>query len=376
MRVPRILALEFTRETALYTALGFSAVVVLLISQNLVARLDDLTMIGLTGNDFVAVLGSLLPVLASYATPIALVFGLLLALQRMSGDGEILAMQSCGIGLGPLLVPSIALGAGAALLCAWLIISVEHRARSEMVAIFERTATKGGILEPGRFRVIGDRLVFVDGRDRRGELEGIMIADYSNPSRLLRIFAERGRLVFDDDDDVLRFELSRGDVQIVSHDADPFDEQRMSFEQLSYAFDIAALLGRAYAPVRPRQMSLEELRAVIARAQSGDALFGLDERDPIEYAIEIQRRFALPLAPLLFSIAAVPLGLRVRRGGRSTGVVLCAALVGSYYALMAGGQVLARNAAIGPVLGLWAPTALFGGIALFLLVRAGRGVDA
>jgi LPS export ABC transporter permease LptF len=376
MRVPRILALEFTRETALYTALGFSAVVLLLISQNLVARLDDLTMIGLTAGDFAAVLGSLIPVLASYATPIALVFGLLLALQRMSGDGEILAMQSCGIGLGPLLAPALALGAGAALLCAWLIISVEHRARSEMVAIFEKTATKGGVLEPGRFRVIGDRLVFIDGRDRQGGLEGVMIADYSNPSRLLRIFAERGRLVFDDDDDRLRFELSDGDVQIATHGDDPLDEQRMAFAELSYAFDIGGLLGRAYSPVRPRQMSLDELRAVLARAETGDALFGLDERDPIEYAIEIQRRFALPLAPLLFSIAAVPLGVRVRRGGRSTGIVLCAALVGGYYALLAGGQVLARSALVGPVVGLWGPTLLFGVIALFLLARAGRGIGA
>ncbi len=374
MRVPRILALEFTRETALYTALGFLAVVLLLTSQNLVTRLDDLTMIGMTAADFAAVLWSLIPVLASYATPIALVFGLLLALQRMSGDGEILAMQSCGIGIGPLLGPAIALGALAALLSAWLIISVEHGARSEMVAIFERTATKGGILEPGRFRVIGDRLVFVDGRDRKGGLEGVMIADYSNPARLLRIFAERGRLVFDDAGDVLRFELSEGDIQIVPQAADPGDEQRMSFEELSYAFDIGGLLGRAYSPVRPRQMSLDDLRAVLERAERGDALFGLDERDPIEYAIEIQRRFALPLAPLLFSIAAVPLGLRVRRGGRSTGIVLCAALVGSYYALIAGGQVLARSGVVGPAFGLWAPTLVFASVALFLLARTGRGV--
>lgn len=373
MRVPRILALQFTRETALYTALGFSAVVLLLISQNLVARLDELTMVGLTGADFFGVITALFPVLASYATPIALVFGMLLALQRMSGDGEVLAMQSCGIGLAPLLVPALALGLAATLLSAWLIVSVEHRARSEMVAIFKRTATKGGVIEPGRFRVIGDRLVFIDGRDRQGGLEGIMIADYSNPSRLLRIFAERGRLAFDDDGDLLRFELSSGDVQIAPSGADPRSERRLAFDELSYAFDVGELLGRSYSPVRPRQMSLEQLRAVLARAESGDVLFGLDERDPIEYAIEIQRRFALPVAPLLFALAAVPLGIRVRRGGRSTGIVLCAGLVGGYYALMAGGQVLARSGVVGPTIGLWAPTALFAAIATGLWVRAARG---
>ncbi len=374
MRVPRILALQFTREVLLYAALGFAAVVILLISQNLVRRLDQLTMGGLTPGDFLSVVGALLPMLAAYAAPIALVFGTLLALQRMSSDGEVLAMQSSGIGLAPLAVPAIVLGVAASLLCGWLIVSVEHQARSEMVRVFKRTAAKGGIFEPGRFRVISDRIVFIDGRDRRGGLEGVMIADYSNHGRLLRIFAERGRLVFDEASDRLRFELWNGDIHIVASGASPLEDRRLAFEELAYAFDVSTLLGRAFSPVRPRQMNLDELRGVLARAETGDALFGLDQRDPIEYALEIQRRLALPLAPLLFVVAAVPLGLRVRAAGRAWGVVLCALLVGGYYALIGSGQMLARAEWIGPVAALWWPTLIFGAAGTTLLVRAWRGV--
>lgn len=373
MRVPRILALQFTREVLLYGALGFAAVVVVLVSQNLLRRLDQLTMVGLTTGDFLAVLAALLPMLAVYAAPIALVFGTLLALQRMSSDGEILAMQSNGIGLAPLAVPALVLGTTVTLLSAWLIVSVEHRARTEMVRVFKRTATKGGMFEPGRFRVIGNRLVFIDARDRRGGLEGIMIADYSNPGRPLRIFAERGRLIFDEDADRIQFELSNGDVHIAPTGEDLFDDRRLAFDELSYAFDVGALLGRAFSPVRPRQMGLAELRAVIDRAESGDALFGLDQRDPVEYALEIQRRFTMPLAPLLCVVAAVPLGIRIRSGGRAWGVLLCGVLVGAYYALMAGGQMLARADWVGAGAALWGPTLAFGAMGTALLVRAWRG---
>lgn len=373
MRVPRILALQVTREILVYMVLGFVAVVVLLASQNLLQRLDQLTMVGIPGTDLLAVMGGLLPMLASYAMPIALVFGTLLALQRMRADGEILAMRSCGIGLGPIAIPALALGLVATALCAWMILSVEHEARARMMTVFKRAATKGGILEPGRFRVIGDRLVFVDARDRRGGLEGVMIADYSNPARPLRIFAERGRLVFDEEADRLRFELFSGDVHIAPVAADPRDDRRLAFEELAYAVDVGSLMGRAFSPTRPRQMSLDELRSVLARAASGDPLFGLDQRDPVEYAMEIQRRFALPLAPLLFVLAAVPLGVRSSRGGRAWGVLLCGVLVGAYYALIGSGQMLARAGVLDPSAALWLPTALFGGVGIVLFVRAWRG---
>lgn len=374
MRVPRTLALQVAREILVYTALGFAAIVLLLVSQNLLQRLDQLTMVGLPSGDVLAVLAALLPMLASYATPIALLFGTLLALQRMSADGEILAMQSCGVGLGPIAVPALALGLAATLLSAWTILSVEHAARARVVSVLTRAAARGGIIEPGRFRVIGDRIVFIDARDRAGGLEGVMIADYANPARPLRIFAERGRIVFDEETDRLRFELSSGDVHLDPTDPSSLADRRLAFDELAYAFDVGGLLGRAYSPTRPRQMDLPQLRAVVARADQGDPLFGLDERDPVEYRLEIQRRFAQPLSPLLFSIAAVPLGVRMRRGGRAYGLLLGGVLVGAYYALVAGGEMLARAGLLAPSLAVWLPSIAFGITGGVLLARARRGV--
>jgi lipopolysaccharide export LptBFGC system permease protein LptF len=245
-----------------------------------------------------------------------------------------------------------------------------------MVSVFEQAATRGGMIEPGRFRVIGDRLVFIDGRDRHGGLEGVMIADYSNPTRPLRIFAERGRLGFDSETGRLRFELFEGDVHVAPADPTQLADKRLDFEELAYAFDVGALLGRAFSPTRPRQMSLTELRAVLDRADAGDPLFGLDERDPVEYALEIQRRFALPLSPLLFSIAAVPLGVRMRRGGRAWGVLLAGVLVAAYYAMIGGGQALARAGLLAPAAGLWGPTGAFAALAAALVLRMRRGPTA
>ncbi len=364
MRIARTLSGQVVRETLLYSTLGFLAILALLTSQNLVRRLDELTMIGFEPGDFWIVLRSLLPMLATYATPVAFLLGVMLTLRRMSTDHEVLAMRSCGLGLASLLVPILALGVVISGLTLYLMTSVEHAARNDLVNVFKRTATKGGILEPGRFRMIGPRMFFVEGRDRDNRLEGVMIDDHSNGARPLRIFAERGQLSFDADRNTLRFVLEQGDVHFRPTRAEPDTYRRMSFDRFDYTFDISTLLGDAFSATRPRQMSIPELDAIIERADAGDPLDGLDERDPVAYRLERARRFALPMAPLLFGLIALPLGVREARGGRAWGVLLCIAIVLAYYALLAGGQQAARQQLADPTLCLWLPNVLFGAITL------------
>jgi lipopolysaccharide export system permease protein len=373
MRFPRILSLQVAIEVVSWSALGYAALVAVLVSQNLIRRLDDLMMVGFEVSDLVMVLRSLLPVLTAYAMPVSFLFGVLVTMRRMSADREVLAMRSCGLGLTALLVPTLCLGVLASALSAHLMISVEHRARREMLSIFKRAATKGGILEPGRFRLIGSRMVFVEGRDRQNRLEGIMIIDHSTPGRHLRIFAERGRLFFDEETDMLHFQLERGDLHLQPESASSLEDRRLSFDGFDYAFDISLLLGKAFSPSRPRQMTLSEIEAVLARAEAGEELTGLDERDPTEYALEAERRFALPLAPLLFALLAVPLGLRTARGGRSWGILICIAMALGYYALLALGEFLARAGVASPAGAFWLPNALVGAAATAMLLRASRG---
>lgn len=374
MRFPRTLSFQVALEIIAYSSLSFIAITIVLVSQNLVRRLDDLTMVGLTAVDFAIVLRSLLPMLTSYATPVAFLFGALLAMRRMSSDREILAMRSCGLGLTALLAPTLCLGVLASLLSGYLMISVEHQARRNMLGVFKSVATRGGILEPGKFRLIGPRMFYIESRDRENQLEGIMIIDHSNRARPIRIFAERGQLHFDDELDTIRLSLENGDLHLRPPPGDPGFDRKLSFDRFEYSFDVSALLGEAFSPTRPRQMTLDELHAVMDRATSGDPLIGLDQRDPMEYALEIERRFALPLAPVLFALLVVPLGLRSSAGGRSLGVLLCLILVFSYYALMALGQFIARAGLANATLALWLPNVLFGIVAIALLWRDGRSV--
>ena len=358
-------------ETITYTILGFIAVVLTLLGQNLVRRLDALTTLGLTSADLSAVIQSLFAMMAPYAIPVAFLFGCLACLRRMSADGEILAMRASGLGSGTLLVPPVALGLGLSLLCGYLMIYVEFDARQQIVTLFKQAALRGAGIEAGDFRNLGNKIVYVDHHNREGDLEGVMIVDYSNPDLLIRVYAETGKFYFDDSTGLLHFNLKNGDMHLHGRGQSMAKTRRMAFEEFDFPYDISKLIGNTFAANRPRQMSLEELASVIKAAEEDglDDMSQLHESDPVAFMIERQRRFSLPWVPLLFALVAVPLGQRASRGGRAWGVVLCIAVATLYYTAVAASNSVARMDLLPVEVALWIPNLLLGSFALFMIIR-------
>jgi lipopolysaccharide export system permease protein len=368
MRGSRTLAWSLAGEIIQYALVGFAAASVVLVSQNLLRRMEELTAVGFTLADLGVVLRCLFPMLAAYTIPVALLFGAVLAVRRRVADSEVLAMRACGVGIGTLLAPTLAIGALASILSAWLLIGVEHEARRELLALLDSVAARGSLLQAGDFRGIDDRVIYVAERDRDNRLEGVMISDRSQDPPLL-IFAESGRLALDEHSARIHLALGPGEMHIASDELEPDRYRRVLFRSFDYSIDASGLLSGEAWPVRPKQMTLQQLRDVIARARGGDPLHDLKEREPVLYELEIQRRVALPLVPALFSLAAVPVALAGRRSSRAFGPAACAALAFGYYALSTLFQFLAREAWIAPVVAFWLPNALLVSIALWQLAR-------
>lgn len=359
MRTARTLSLYVMRETLVHSALALLGVTLLLVMQNLIVRLDEFFLIGMNGRDLGVLVACLLPVALSYSIPLALLVGIGLAVRRLGSDGELLGLRSCGVGPGRLFGPNFLLGAVAAVGLAWLVTAYEHVSRRELVSLFKQVAARGAILEPGRFRRLGDHLVFVEDRTADGGLAGVMIQGAASGGRAYRLFAERGRLTFDDARAELRIDLSNGDVHLDPNEGEPQGSARIHFEQFSVTLDVEPILGRELGPVRPKQMTSDEIEAVLARAERGDPLAELDQKDPLEYALELERRRALPFAPLLFAGVGVPIALASERRGRNLVVPLLLAVAVGYFALGAVAESIAHRGWLPVRLASWMPNGVF-----------------
>jgi lipopolysaccharide export system permease protein len=365
MRVARTLSRSIAAELLAFAGIGFFGFVAILLVQNVAVRLGELVAVGITFRDTRAVLGCLFGMVAPYAVPVGFLFGTLAAIGRLSADSEVTAMRACGLGLGSLFLPVIAIAVGIAAVTAWGMIRVEPAARRELRLVLADVASRGAILEPGRFRSIGNRVIYVQSRDRENNLKRIVVADRANPKRPFLIFAETGRFSFDADTLRIRLELWDGDIHMESDD--PAVHRRIAFERFDYSIDAETLFDQARNE-RPSEMEFEQLANRIA----GHVDPSEPAWDPAQYEAHYHRRLAIPFAPFVFAALGVPLGLRRSRAARSWGVLVCVVLVAAYYFLLGFGQYLGETGAAPAIFALWLPNAVFGIASIPLLLRAHR----
>jgi LPS export ABC transporter permease LptG len=95
--------------------------------------------------------------------------------------------------------------------------------------------------------------------------------------------------------------------------------------------------------------------------------------DPKPYLIELNNRFAFPIACLVLMLVGVPLGVASRRGGKSSGFVYTILLVFLYYFLSATGTALGRQNKLPVFLAVWSANILFAGAGVFLLWQMASG---
>jgi lipopolysaccharide export system permease protein len=90
------------------------------------------------------------------------------------------------------------------------------------------------------------------------------------------------------------------------------------------------------------------------------------------YGVEIQKKFALSAACIVFVLIGAPIALRFPRGG--VGLVIGVSLVvfAIYYVGLIAGESLADRAFLTPFWAMWAANVILTGVGLLLLVQMGK----
>jgi lipopolysaccharide export system permease protein len=90
------------------------------------------------------------------------------------------------------------------------------------------------------------------------------------------------------------------------------------------------------------------------------------------YDVEIQKKFALAFACIVFVMIGAPIALRFPRGGVGLVIGASVGIFALYYIGLVGGEALADRLIMGPFLAMWLTNLLFLGIAALLLSRMGK----
>ena len=359
-RIQRYIALEIT-VPALLGLLVFTFVMIL----GRLLKLAELVINqGVPVGQILTLFAYLMPTFLVITIPLGFLLGVLLGFTRLSSDNEILALKSTGISLYRLVRPVLLCGLGAAALTALATTVIapvcKQLFRSQ---IFEIALSQANIkLQPRTFNDDFEGLaIYANGVDEQtGTMQGIMIADERSGNAPAIIFAHSGRIIPDRNQMAVTLRLNDGSIH-----RKPLGQKEDTYQLVAFSsYDINLSLGQQLPSKenryrKPSEYGLRELLVARQAAQAGAERTGFD--------IELQRRLILPLAPLIFALVGVPLGIQSNRSGRGSGFSLALAVFLIYYMLLSLAQTLVEEKGFPLIATLWTPTILFFAGAIYLL---------
>ena len=345
-----------------------------------------------------------LPNIIVLTVPMALLFGILIAIGRLSSDSEIIAMRASGISLRTIYRPVFLFSFLVFLINLYLMNVLLPRGNTELQTLRAEIYTSG-IEREIRPRVFYDEyenlMIYVDDLDpRTGQWKGVFVADSrsdeagaATPAQAVRqaqqaeargglpmmaqrtgqkiIVAETGSLSIVKPGKQIWLNLRRAETHVWDprkpdrYDRNRNDVQRMRLPDKE-AGDPSTRYIRSF-----REMNLRELLEQTRMLQSS-----ADKEALWAAKVQIHKMFVFPFACLVFGVLGLPLGITNRRGGKSSGFSLSIAIILVYYLMINNGEHLALTGRIGPALAMWAPNVLLMAIGIYLLNRVNRDVGA
>jgi lipopolysaccharide export system permease protein len=306
----------------------------------------------------------MLPPFLALTLPMAMLVAVLLSCGRLAGDLEVTALKASGVSPLRLFRPFLVAGLLVTLLVACLTLIVNPWAvgafQRQLFTIFQARAATG--VEDHTFSaVFGQIVIYVEevSPSQLG-LKGVLVSDERDPLRSRIILAREGRLLSDEQNRRITLRFINGSI----NETDVGDLRRFRYTAFSLydmTLPLDSPISRASRDEKPeRQLPITQL------LRAADDL-ARQKQIVTPYYVEFHKRFALPVAALVFVLIAFPLGIRTHRGGRAAALAASFGIVVAYYIVYNSVEDLALSRRLPVAFAIWLPNLIFGLVGLLLL---------
>ena len=313
----------------------------------------------------------LLPSFMLFTVPIALLIAILIAMGRLSADNEITALKTSGISLMqiyyPVAIASLITFAFTIFTSYFLVPQSNFATKRLLFNIVQQNATIG--IKEKVFNADFKGFLFYAEKipDNKNYMEGIIVSDNRIIGEQNTILAKKAYLVSDPESMKVKLTLEDGSIHTVSSDLKNY--RKIDFK----SYDINLDLSTALASIDESSKSSTEMtvRELLAKMKKP----GMDPAAIRELAIEVHKKFTIPLSCIFFGMLALPLGIRSHRSVKSRGFAVGLIVVSLYYLLRIGGEAFAETGYISPAFGVWVPSSIFAFMGISLLYMANKEIS-
>ncbi|MBT65332.1 MAG: permease [Puniceicoccaceae bacterium] len=371
------------KEILVATGLAMGLFIFVLLVGNALRDVAELVVAGkLDVWVFLKVLGLLIPYVASFALPLGMLTGTLIALGRLSSQREITAMKSAGLSLYQIAAPVFLIACVGMVVAVVVNLHYAPQSRVERKALMASALTDNpvGFIEERRFiHEFPGYVIYMGGRDG-SIMKDFWIWELDSQQRVtLFLRAAEGELLYDEVNKDLILTLKNGTAE--QRDADNPEAfggempDSLFFGELPIALPLDQLFGESdrKRKVRTKEMTFAQLMErrqaeLDKEAETGEGM--TEER--LKVQMHIQKNFALAFSVFSLAVFGVPLAIQVGRKETYANLGIALVIAMSYYFLIIMVSWLEDLPALRPDLLIWLPNIIFQSIGFWMIRRASR----
>jgi LPS export ABC transporter permease LptG/LPS export ABC transporter permease LptF len=364
----RILDRYVIREVMLPFFIGLLVFTFILIIPFLIQYAEAFIAKGVPTTVVLRVMATLLPQALALSIPAALLIGLLIAFGRLSADREFVAMQACGVSVARLLRPVGVIAVAGWVATSYVMLEAlpdANQAFRQITFNVLATRAEGEVKPRVFFQEFPDLVLYVRELPATGGWNDVFMSD-SRPGQTPTIYlARHGRVILDAKTRSVRMALEDG----TGHTVDPDGKYRVfTFDRLDLNVNPETVFPRGGPQKGDPEMTIAELRARAAEIEGR----GESSHNQI---MAIHRKFAIPVACLVFGLIGLALGATNRRDGKLGSFVFGLGVIFAYYIPLNLGPALAKGHLMAPWLAVWLPNIILSAVGAGLFVWRSRTAD-
>ena len=371
------------KEILVATGLAMGLFIFVLLVGNALRDVAELVVAGkLDFWVFIKVLGLFIPYVASFALPLGMLAGTLIALGRLSSQREITAMKSAGLSLYQIAAPVflIALAGMAAAVLINLHYAPQSRVERKALMAEALTDNPVGFIEERRFIYdFPGYVIYMGGR------EGSVMKDFwiweLDDQRRAKLFlrSAEGILGYDEVNKDLILTLKDGTAeQRDLGNPEAFSDNMpdsLFFGELPIALPLDQLFGDGdqKRKLRNKEMTFAQLMNLRQGELEREAASGKPmSKARLSLQLHIQKNFALAFSVFSLAVFGVPLAIQVGRKETYANLGIALVIAMTYYFLIIIVSWFEDIPFLRPDLLIWLPNLIFQGLGFWMIYRASR----
>jgi LPS export ABC transporter permease LptG len=355
---PKILDRYIIKEVMSFVALAVAALTIMLIVRTLFELTDMLINKKVALLYVVQLLFYRLPAYLVLTFPMSLLASSELAIGRLSTDSEIIAMRAGGISLRRIVIPFVIAALVISILSFLINDYIVPEANRAHQNIMRENILKRGpsyIRRNVFFRDAENRYFYVNRFDEKNMImQDIMVYEFTRENFPRTITAKKGKWVND------TWKLENGTIYNYDEKGEITYEMNFAIMDIIVKEDLQKFFKNQRTP---QEMNSKELKQQISILQQ----VGTDTKN---FEVILHMKYSVPFSGLIFVLLGVPLGLQVKRGGKSAGIIISIVLILVYYIFVSTARSFGNGGVLDPALAAWLPNIIFAILGIIIIFRA------